>query len=298
MSDRFATIVVVLAGALWGLYWLPLRQLDAVATAGPWATFAAVLIGCVVLAPFGWLGRRRLAASNNRSLLSLALGGASFVLYSNALLYGHVATVILLFYLTPIWSTLIARYWLGWPISRLRHIAIVVGLGGMALVLGADGGVPLPTSLGDWLGLVSGIMWSVAATGIRVHTRVRPAEANFVFCFGGVLMAGLLLVPLAGEQPPMLAAGAWLEALAWAALIGIGWWALSLVAFLRASQHLEPARVGILLMTEVIVGATSAALLTTEPFGPLMVVGAVMVIAAGVLETLPAWRRRRPLDRA
>jgi drug/metabolite transporter (DMT)-like permease len=294
MADRLAALIVVALGALWGLYWLPLRELDAVATAGPWATFVVVAVACIGLAPFGWLGRARLAAASNRSLWSIALGGASFVLYSNALLYGHVATVILLFYLTPIWSTLIARFWLGWPIAGWRYVAIGCALFGMALVLGADGGVPAPTTLGDWLGLISGIMWSVASTGIRVHVRTQPAETNFIFCLGGLVMAGLLLVPLAGETPPVLVAEDVTRALGWAVLIGGGWWGVALVALMWASKRLEPARVGILLMTEVIVGALSAALLTDEPFGPLMAMGAVLVIAAGILETLPLrWPFRR-----
>jgi len=293
MHDRIAMVAVVVIGAFWGLYWLPLRELDAVATAGPWATLAAVAIACIALAPFAWLGRGRLAAANRRSLFSVALGGASFVVYSNALLQGHVATVILLFYLTPIWSTLIAAFWLRWPVSRARHGAIGLGLTGMALVLGADGGLPLPSGMGDWLGLLSGLMWSFASTGIRVHTRTAPAETNFVFCLGGLLTALVLLVPLAGARPPAIAPAAWPEAAGWALLLGLAWWALSLAAFMWASKRLEPARVGILLMTEVIVGALSAAWLTSEPFGPWMALGAVMVVAAGIVETLPPRRAAR-----
>lgn len=291
--DRFTALIVVAIGALWGFYWLPLRALDAVATAGPWATFTVVVIACLCLAPFGWLGRQRLAAANARSLFSIALGGASFVLYSNALLYGHVATVILLFYLTPIWSTLIGRFWLGWPIAGWRYAAIALALIGMGLVLGAEGGIPLPSTLSDWLGLVSGIMWSFASTGMRVHVRTHAAETNFIFCAGALVMATLMLVPLAGATAPTLAAADVAPALGWALLIGGGWWAASLVALMWASQRLEPAKMGILLMTEAIVGAISAALLTAEPFGPVMALGAALVILAGVLETLPlGWQPR------
>ncbi|NIR61102.1 MAG: EamA/RhaT family transporter, partial [Gammaproteobacteria bacterium] len=39
--------------------------------------------------------------------------------------------------------------------------------------------------------------------------------------------------------------------------------------------------------------AISAALFADEPFGPLVAAGAVLVIAAGVLETVPLRPRRR-----
>jgi len=287
--------LVVSVGALWGLYWAPLRELEALAGAGPWVTFAAVATGCICLAPFGWRGRRRLAISNNRALLSIALGGASFVLYSNGLLYGRVAVVILLFYLTPIWSTLIVRFWLGWPVTRWRFGAIASGLVGIGLVLrSGQAGLPLPQSVGEWLGLLSGVLWSVASTGIHVHARTRAAETNFVFCAGGAAMA-LLLGLLLGRLPLQLGPALTLPAFGWTVLLGGGWWAASLSGFMWATRQMEPARIGILLMSEVIVGAATSVLFAGEPFDGLMALGGVLVIAAGLLEAAP--RRRLGLTR-
>mgnify|MGYP006301412855 CR=1 FL=1 len=235
--DPLASIAVVGIGALWGLYWVPLRRLEAVVHAGPWVTLAVLVVACGALAPAAWRGRARLRGAGSRALLSIGLGGASFALYSNALLYGQVAVVILLFYLTPIWSTLIARLWLRWPVSWWRYAAIGCGLLGIALVLrGEHGGLPLPRSLGDWLGLASGMLWAVASTGMHVHSRTRPAETNFVFCLGGVALA-LVLTPLIGAPAPTPLAGPDLaRAAAWALVIGGVWWALSLSAFMWATQ--------------------------------------------------------------
>lgn len=280
------SLLVVLIGALWGVYWAPLRRLETILAGGPWLTFAAVFIACLVLSPFAWKGRTRLGASNKRALLSTALGGASFVLYSNGLLYGQVAVVILLFYLTPVWSTLIARFWMKWPISPWRYMAILLGLPGIGMVLsGSHSGLPLPHTLGDFLGLTSGILWSIAATGINVHSRTKAAETNFVFCAGGVLMALVLALTLGrdGGQVVILKSG--LAAWGWMSLVGVLWWAVSLTGFMWASRRLEPARVGILLMSEVIVGAMSAGLFAGEPFSGLMIVGAVLVVGAALIET-------------
>ena len=62
---------------------------------------------------------------------------------------------------------------------------------------------------------------------------------------------------------------------------------------MAATQVVEPARVGILLMSEVIVGTISAAVFAAEPFGPLVGVGTLLVISAGVLESMPD-RRTAP----
>jgi drug/metabolite transporter (DMT)-like permease len=291
--SNLASLTVVGIGAGWGLYWVPLRQLDAVAAAGAWATLIVVAVGTLALAPFGWAGRFRLAQAKRRALMSIALGGASFVLYSDGLLYGHVASVILLFYLTPIWSTLIARWWLRWPISWWRYAAIAAGLIGIALVLGGKNqGLPVPASIGDWLGLASGLLWAVASTGMHVHVRTRPAETNFIFCAGAAVMALVLALLLAPQDLPSVETGKYLPALGWTLILGVGWWAVSLTAFMWATSELEPPRIGILLMSEVVVGTLSAALFANEPFGIIMTIGAMLVVGACVLETMP--ERRQP----
>jgi drug/metabolite transporter (DMT)-like permease len=49
---------------------------------------------------------------------------------------------------------------------------------------------------------------------------------------------------------------------------------------------LSPGRVGMLLLVEVLVGVSSAALLLDEPFGLREFSGAALIIAAGVVEVL------------
>ncbi|MBS3780534.1 MAG: DMT family transporter, partial [Desulfovermiculus sp.] len=218
------SFLVVSIGALWGLYWVPIRRLEAMLSTGPWLTLAVVCIGCLGLVPFAWKGRRRLRGSNKRALLSTALGGASFVLYSNGLLYGQVAVVILLFYLTPVWSTLIGRFWMKWPTSPWRYLAIVLGLAGIGMVLSAShNGLPLPQTLGDVLGLTSGILWSIAATGINVHARTKAVETNFVFCAGGAGMALLLALSLGRNVPVVFAGDFGPSAWGWIAFVGLLW---------------------------------------------------------------------------
>jgi drug/metabolite transporter (DMT)-like permease len=54
-----------------------------------------------------------------------------------------------------------------------------------------------------------------------------------------------------------------------------------------AAARLEPARVGILLMAEVLVGVVSAALIAGEALGTLEILGGLLVLSAGVLEVWP-----------
>ncbi|WP_129141226.1 DMT family transporter [Modicisalibacter coralii] len=287
---QLASLIVVVTGALWGLYWLPVRRL-AEALPGAWGSLIIVTTAALLLAPFALRQRRRLAATRPLTLMAIALGGAAFVMYSIGLVYGRVAIVILLFYLTPVWSTLIGRFWLHWPTPRLRYLAIGVGLGGLLLVLGADGGVPLPRSLGDWLGLASGLLWALSSTLIRTRSdSPGPVESNFVFVLGAVIAAAVL-APLLAPWPALPAPGAWPDVASWTLAAAALWWALSLAALLWATSRLEPARLGILLMSEVLVGVVSAALFVGEALGLREGIGGLLVIMAAMLEL---WPVRRP----
>lgn len=290
-DTTWATAIVALTGAFWGIYWLPVRALEGLGLGGAWGTAAIAGAAVVLLTPLALRDRHVLRAAHPLAVLSIALGGAAFALYSVAFLYGRVALIILLWFLTPVWSTLIARYLMGWPTPSLRLVAIAVGLAGLVVMLGAEGDVPLPRSLGEWFGLAGGVLWSFATTGIRAKADLPPAASAFVFAVGA-LCAALVLAPLLGPVPG--ASGDPGRALLLAFVTGGIWWGLSAAALIWAAQRLDPARVGILLMTEVLVGAATAALLAGETLSVLELTGGALVLCAAVLEVWPVRPRPDP----
>ena len=296
MSDQrttlLATAIVFGTGFLWGLYWLPVRWLDGMGLPGAWGT-AAITAGTVlILAPVAAMRWRQIVRASPVALVSVALGGGAFALYSIGFVYGRVAIIVLLYFLTPVWSTLIGHYVMGWHTPRLRIVAIAVGLAGLAVMLGANGDVPLPQGTGEWMSLTAGLLWSVATTGMRARPDLRPGEAAFVFA-AGAAATSLALAPFLAPLPDALASGTLMTALGLALATGGFWWVLSVSGLMWATARLEPVRVGILLMTEVIVGAASAALIANERLGGAEIAGGVLVLCAGLLEVWPVRRDRR-----
>ncbi|NRG18169.1 DMT family transporter [Rhizobiales bacterium] len=283
---HLATAIVVFTGALWGLYWLPVRSLAEAGLPGAWGTVVITAAATLMLSPLAFLRRRQFARTNRVALASIALGGAAFALYSIGFVYGRVAIIILLYFLTPVWSTLIGRYVMGWHTPRMRVLAILVGLAGLAVMLGADGELPVPRGTGEWMALISGILWSVATTGMRAKSDLEPVAAAFVFALGATVLA-LLLAPLLKPLPGALPGEGLLASLGLAFATGGIWWGLSVGGLMWATVRLEPARVGILLMTEVVVGVVSAAALAAEHLDPLEIAGGALVLCAGLLEVWP-----------
>ncbi|MBI2963647.1 MAG: DMT family transporter [Deltaproteobacteria bacterium] len=290
-GSRAATLapsVAILASTLfWGTLWIPLRHLNEAGLGGPWATAAGFAIPLLVLFPFGVIRRHPIIAGGWPLVQAGLLMAACIALYAEALLRGYVARVILLFYLAPVWSTLLARVFLGDRITAARIVTIALGLAGMFVVFGAGSGAPVPRVAGDWMGLVSGLLCGLSMVALqRVPQHASEFDKVFVqFLFLGLLFLLFSLVP--GGRPWTLPAAqvSWRGA-TWLLAFGLLWMPLVLWLTMFGASRLDPGRVTVLLMLEVVIGLASASLLTQEPFGRREFVGAVFIVAACGAELL------------
>ena len=71
-----------------------------------------------------------------------------------------MALVVLFQFFSLVWSVLIAKFVLRWHVPTLRLIAIAVGLAGLFIMLGSEGGLPVPRSLGEWIAFIGELVWA------------------------------------------------------------------------------------------------------------------------------------------
>ncbi len=292
--DLLPSVVLALIGMSWGVFWLPMRLLDEIGLGGAWATLAVFATALVLLFPVIIARRRRLAAGGTSLLVTGMITGAAFALYATALVLTEVVYTILLFYLTPVWSTLLGRIMLGEKITRGRLLALILGIAGLFVILGFDRGLPLPRNIGDWMALLSGIAWAYGSLRLYRSETASAWESTSAFFAGGLLITLVgVLIPIDVTTPSsesLLAATPWLFLLVAAYLVP------SMLVLLWAASRLSPGRVGLLLMGEVVVGVISAALLTDEPFGGRELIGTILIVSAGVIEVTRRQARSTPVD--
>ncbi len=284
--------ILFLATAIWGLYWLPLREIDAVGLSGPWAVLAINLVPLVALLPVVVWRRRGIRRVRWPLLLIGLFVGAGWTLYGLGLLYTTVVRATLLFYLTPIWSTLFAMSMLGEQVGPKRWIAILIGFVGLCVMMGL-GFASTPLTIGDGFGLVSGIAWGAGTTYIRKHPEVSPVDSFLAQALGSVAVAGLCIGFLSLPEVVTPTLESWrdaaplLLAVCLLAVIPSGY------AIVWAAQRLSPGRVGVLMMSEVVVAVISAALLADESIGAAELAGALLIVGAGVLEVSSGDAKKR-----
>ncbi len=294
-STFVASAVVLMTGIFWGMYWVPVRAVAELGLDGAWGTAAITIAAALLLLPFVLTNRTSLRGKDLVGIIAITFGGAAFALYSIGFLYGKVALVVLLWFFSPVWSVLIAKFLLGVPVPQLRLVAIAAGLAGLFIMLGGDGGIPVPGNLGEWMAFIGGLIWAFATAGMRLKSNVTPLPSAFLFAVGAALTS-LALAPLLEPLPAIDPANLSTVGVQ-VFLTGGLWWVLSISALMWAAVRLDPARVGILLMTEVIFGAATAAVFAGESLSAGEMIGGALVILCGLLEVWPT-KAESPPDTA
>ena len=281
-----------------GLFWIPLRALEEAGIHGLWITVVYFLIPTICLIPVT-LQRWKHVQKGGLSLqLTAMLSGGALLLYSTSIVYTDVVRAMLLFYLTPIWATILARIFLNDAITPSRILAMAMAILGMLTIFGLGARFPIPQNIGDWLGIASGVLWAIAMVRLRMsesHSAIELTAGFFqwslIFSASAAFLLAPAYIPKVEQALPALP----LLLIFMALLVLPGTY-----ASLWGPKYLSPGIVGLLFMTEIVVGAISVALLAGEPFGLRELTGVLLIAGASMLEPLLALRRPRgnldPID--
>ncbi len=281
-------LVTVCAAGLWGVFWIPLRAFEAAGIPADWITLAQFMPAVVVMLPFAaWRLLRGQPMRMRQAMAGVGIS-AAMVLYCESLLLTEVVRALLLFYIVPVWGTLLEVLFMGIKLTRVRMLALAMGLGGLYVVLGGDTGIPMPRNVGDVLALISGAVFALSSMRIRQMPEISTFEHTFgLFFYGAILAYAMTWLPIEG----LGVAPDWAtikSLLPWLTLVGAGFMIPTMWGILWGSKRLDPGRLAILLQMEAVVGIGSAAILIDEPFGTMEILGTVLIIGAGVVDVLGA----------
>ena len=286
--ERKAKYACLYAGAVWGLFWIPLRELEDAGFQGLWITVVYFLIPALCLIPVTIWRWKYVKRGGFQLQLTAIISGGALLLYSTSIVYTDVVRAILLFYLTPVWGIILGRIFLGDKISTPRIIAMILAIIGMLTIFGLGAKFPLPQNLGDWLGLCSGFMWAIAMVLInknKNHSTIELTVGFFQWSLILSLFAAVLLSPDSLPSFDKIVPVIPLMLTFMVLLILPGTY-----ASLWGPKYLNPGVVGLLFMTEIVVGAISVAILAGEPFGIREITGVLFIAGASILEPLSQLR--------
>ena len=180
-------VICLLTGAtVWGLVWYPYRVLEAQGMSGIESSILTYLVAFVIGLALWHKKLRGLPLHPMLFAVGLAAGACNLGFVMGTLL-GEVTRVLLLFYLSPLWTVIFARLLLGERLHATGALIIAISLSGACVMLWDPAlGMPWPQSVAEWLGLVAGICFALSNVLIKKTSNI-PIEQKVLAVFVGVM---------------------------------------------------------------------------------------------------------------
>jgi drug/metabolite transporter (DMT)-like permease len=183
--------------------------------------------------------------------------------------------------LTPVWSALLARAWLGERMSAAKVLGLALGFVGAAVVVTggrlSGGLLALPSTRGDLLILLSTLNWALYS----VLGRKTLLDLGSTRATAGAFLAGLLLLAPAALVGGTLSSLGRLSPAGWAAVLflGVCCSGLGYLFWYRALETMEASRVAALLYLEPLVTLAAGLVLLGEHVGAATIAGGLLLLA-------------------
>jgi len=268
---------ILFSAAMWGLIWYPMRLLEQAGMPVVWTTLAAYLAAALVASVQLWRSQQQWQGPWPLSLWALALAaGLTNLSFLVALIEGEVVRVMLLFYLSPLWSVLLGRWWLGERISRQSMLMIAIAMSGTFMMLWhPEVGLPWPHGLADWLALFASVMFSVNNVLSRKLAPV-PMQIKTTVVYWGVVLVATVVLILQQATIPTVSPTLWALVMVFGGLCFIS----MTIAVLYGLARMPVFRAAILMLFELLVAAISAWILTDERMSSVEWLGGALIFIA------------------
>ncbi|HEX9811990.1 MAG TPA: DMT family transporter [Burkholderiales bacterium] len=282
----YPALSVFIGATLWGVVWYPMRLLEEGGLQGIWLTL--ILYGAALAAslPVTYRAVAQVAHAPCWLLLLAAAAGWTNIAFVEAVLHGNILRVLLLFYLSPLWATLMGWAFLREHVSRIAGTSLVIALAGALLMLwNPDIGAPWPQSQADWFALSAGFAFAVSNVATRGVQSVSVGTKLFCVGFGVSAMAAVIIVFLDAPIPrvaPSIFGGA----------VALGVFGILVMTLLvqYGVTHIPVHRSAVITFVELVAGALSQALLTDEVVTAREWLGGVLIVLGAFLAARAAAR--------
>jgi drug/metabolite transporter (DMT)-like permease len=282
MSSRLPVIVLLSASVLWGLSWLPLKQINAMGIDGIALTMSAYGILAFALTPLLIRQRRIWMEHKKAMLLILLLGGGANLAFTYALVNGEVIRVMVLFYLLPVWGVLGGKFFLKEQVDRWRWLGAGLAVIGAFIILGGFDALAGAPGWIDLVALLSGLLFAMNNLVFRAAAAVPVISKNAVMFYGCFVLAALLLALGAEAMPYDTTSDAWLAVVVYAFI----WLFAANMGSQWGVTHMEAGRSSIIIIMELITAVVSATLIAGERMSVPEMLGGVLILSAALIEAL------------
>ena len=278
-QSQFAVFGLLFGAICWGVIWYPYRIMQEAGVSGVVSSLYTYVIALLIAALI-FHKHWRDTFKQPKSIVWLALvAGWTNLSYVLAIIDGEVMRVMLLFYLSPLWTLILAHFWLKERTNWQGVVIIVLSLIGAFTMFWQTDALPLPNNNAEWLALSSGMGFALTNVITRHSTQLSiPAKSIAVWV--GVALISLLFMKIQGQSFPESSV---MHLTQWGLMVLI---ALLLMAATFLVQfgitHVPVTKASVLFMFELVVAAVASYYLTDETLSLREWLGGSLIVMAAL----------------
>jgi len=271
---------LLLSSTMWGVIWYPLRLLEAQGLAGLWTSLIMYFAAGLVAIPWMKSGLGKLSGQWPLIVGLMLVSGWANIAFILAVIDGNVLRVLLLFFLSPLWTVILGRLLLNERLGAVGALTLLIAMFGAVLMLWRpDAGLPMISSTSDFYALTAGMAFAIGNVLVRKMNNV-AAMAKAASVWWGVAIMAAIWIAVIDVAVPVVDSG-WVYAQA--ALLGLAGMVLMTMAVQYGVARMPVQRSAVILLFELVAGAISAQLLTNEVVLPQEWWGGGLILIAGYL---------------
>jgi drug/metabolite transporter (DMT)-like permease len=283
-QQKYFALAALIYGAIsWGIIWYPYRLLNDSGIAGVQSSVLSYTLALLIGGILFWRRYTAIATVPASAYWLSLVAGWTNLAYVLAIIDGEVMRVMLLFYLSPLWTLLLARIWLHERWQKPQLLAIALSLIGAELML-TDGrfGLPWPQSASDWLALSAGIGFSITNVITRFSTHLSIAAKSMLVWLGVFALASIVLLWQGGVAGFSMLGSVNIHAMGLLLIIALMITSATLLVQYGVTK-IPAIQASVLFMFELIVAAVAAYFLANEAMSVIEMAGGLCIVAAGLL---------------
>lgn len=286
--DRFFFIAAMLIFGSIGLFvksiYLPSGQI----------AFARGAIGCCFLMAAGlFSGNKPSWKAIRQNLIALVLSGAAigfnWILLFQAYRYTSIANATLSYYFAPVFVIFLSPFLLRERLSIVKSACVVAAVAGLFMIIGYGAGAGKNHIVGIVYGLMAAVLYSAVVIINKFIKSLGGMETTII----QLAIATVVLFPYIMASEKIQIFGLDIRSSLLLLAVGVIHTGLAYLLYFTALKQLDGQTIAVLSYIDPISAVIFASIIFAEPMSPWQILGAALVLGAGIVSELCGNRQRK-----
>jgi drug/metabolite transporter (DMT)-like permease len=191
----YLPMLSLLFGAfVWGIIWYPYRLMAQAGVSGIYSSFYVFILTLAIALPYFFITKKNISIWSKDFWMLSFVAGYTNISYVLAVIDGEVVRVMLLFYLSPVWTIFLSHFMLNENTQKRHYIAAFLSLLGAFVMLWQPNSFIHLDSKSDWFALSSGIGFAMTNVMTRKHQHMTINQKALAIWIGVIMVATICIM--------------------------------------------------------------------------------------------------------